>query len=293
VDLTAPFRGSRAIAAGALTRGQLRGPGFRRLFPDVYVHAEVEVDLAVRSRAAYLLVEGRGVLGGYSAAELLGASCGPADAPAEVVLPGGRGRPRPGLRVHQGALAPDEVTVVDGVRLTTPVRTAYDLARRGPLVEAVVAVDTLSHRHRFDPARVLAPARQWLGARGSGRLPEVVRLANRLAESPMESRIRLAIVLGGLPCPVVQHPVGAYRLDLAYPGVRLGIEYDGAEHRTQERSLRDLDRQAWLTAAGWRIRRFRDRDVLSRPWRVLAGVREELVLIGRRRDLTLDALELG
>jgi hypothetical protein len=36
--------------------------------------------------SAALLVEGRGVLAGYSAAELLGASCGPVDAPAEVLL---------------------------------------------------------------------------------------------------------------------------------------------------------------------------------------------------------------
>lgn len=35
VDLTGPFRGSDALAAGALTRGELRGPRFRRLFPDV------------------------------------------------------------------------------------------------------------------------------------------------------------------------------------------------------------------------------------------------------------------
>jgi hypothetical protein len=82
---TEPFRGSAAVAAGLVTRGRLRGPRFQRLFPDVYVAAEVEVDLALRARAAHVLVNGRGVLGGWSAAELLGASCGPADDPAEVI----------------------------------------------------------------------------------------------------------------------------------------------------------------------------------------------------------------
>ena len=76
-----PFRGSTAVAAGLLTRGVLRGPRFRRLFPDVYAPARLETDLLLRSRAAGVLIGGRGVVAGYSAAELLGASSGPADAP--------------------------------------------------------------------------------------------------------------------------------------------------------------------------------------------------------------------
>jgi hypothetical protein len=86
IDLTRPFRGSAATTAGLLTPGQLRGPRFQRLFPDVYAPAHLEPNLALRSAAAAVLVEGRGVLAGYSASELLGASCGPADAPAEVLL---------------------------------------------------------------------------------------------------------------------------------------------------------------------------------------------------------------
>lgn len=81
-----PFLASRALAAGAVTPAQLRGPRFRRLFAGIYVLADVEVDLALRSRAAALAVDG--VLGGWSAAEVLGASCGPADARVEIVAPG-------------------------------------------------------------------------------------------------------------------------------------------------------------------------------------------------------------
>ena len=99
-----------------LTRGRLRGPTFRRLFEDVYVAADVPVDLALRSRAAHLLVAGRGALAGYSAAEILGV----------VVLAGrrpGRGRCSPGgspaapTRGWSGAprrcSLPDEMTAVD------------------------------------------------------------------------------------------------------------------------------------------------------------------------------------
>jgi uncharacterized RDD family membrane protein YckC len=79
--------------------------------------------------AAYLLVDGRGVIGGYAAAELLDASCGPEDAPVDLVLPGRAYREHPGLVVHRGLLLPDETTAVDGIAATSPVRTAYDLGR--------------------------------------------------------------------------------------------------------------------------------------------------------------------
>lgn len=280
-----PFVGSAAIARRAVTADELRGPRFRRLYHDVHVAAEVDVDLTVLSHAAHLLVDGRGVLCGYSAAELLGASCGRAGCAAEVHVPGGRQRAQRRLRVHRGRLHVVDVTTVHGMAVTTPLRTAYDLGRRKPLVEAVVAVDALAHAHPFDLRALLTVARRYPGARGNAQLPETVRLADRRAESPMESRIRLAILADGLPVPALQYPVGPYLLDLAYPAVRLGIEYDGREHLEQARARRDLSRQASLTAAGWTILRFDAPEVLHRPTRVAATVRGELILIGRRRGL--------
>jgi hypothetical protein len=175
---------------------------------------DASVDLAVRSRAAYLLVDGRGALAGYSAAEILGASCAPEGAPAEVALPGGCRLRQPGLRVHRGLLLPDEVTTVGGIGVTTRLRTAYDLTCRAPtLVEAVVAVDALLTDGTvpggaFTAAtELLLVHNRHLGARDSRRLPEVVALADPLAESPMETRTRLALVMHGLPPPVSQLPV--------------------------------------------------------------------------------------
>jgi len=283
-----PFRGSAAVAAGLVTRGRLRGPHFRRLFPDVYVAAAVEVDLALRARAAHVLVDGRGVLGGWSAAQLLGASCGPADAPAEVITTSYRRRP-PGLLTRRDRLLPDEVTTVAGIAVTTAPRTAYDLARHTPLVDGVVALDALARVHSFDPAVLRELDRRHLGARGSRRLVEVLRLADPLSGSPMETRIRLAVVSGGLPVPLLQHPVGPYFLDLAYPAIRLAIEYDGRDHLDPARALRDLDRQAYLTAAGWRVLRFRAAEVY-RPVVVANRVRRELVDHARRRGLTVPAV---
>jgi len=297
-----PFADPRP--AGHLTRGRLRGPAFRRLFEDVYVGADVPVDLALRSRAAHLLVAGRGALAGYSAAEILGASCGPDDAPAEVALPAGCLLRQPDLRVHRGLLLPDEVTAVGAVDLTTRRRTAYDLARFAPsLVDAVVAVDALATRGPgergnpsarppggpFLPADLLFLRNRHLGARNSRRLPQVVRLADPLAESPMETRTRLALVLHGLPPPVsqlaVRHEGHCHYLDLGYHEYQVGIEYDGEEHLTPERARRDLERQHCLSTLGWTLIRPRAVPVLHQPRLVAVQVWRELNRAAERLGL--------
>ncbi len=274
-----PFRGSAAVAAGLVTPAVLHGPRFRRLLPDIHVTADAEVDLELRSFAAAVLVGPHGVLSGWSAAEVLGASCARPGAPAEVtLLDGHQRRSLPGLLVHRDRLTPGETTHLRGVALTTPERTARDPVRRASTVdEAVVALDAVCRRWDLRPTDVLVPTP---GARGVRRYPEVLRLADPRSGSPMETRIRLALVRAGLPAPVLQHPVPLdghpYALDLAYPAARLGVEHDGADHLTSERHRRDLLREQLLAAAGWRILRFDAVTVLFRPERVAARVGAEL-----------------
>lgn len=279
LDLTSAFRGSSGVTAGLVTPAVLRGRRYQRLFPDVYAPASLEPDLALRARAAGVLVAGRGVVAGYAAAELLGASSGPADAPVDVLVP--YSYRCPGLRVHHGRLPPDEVTCLAGARVTTATRAAFDLIRWAPsLTERVAAVDALAHHCAVDPDAVRTLRNRHLGVRWGNLVAEVLALADRRAESPMESRVRMALFLGGLPAPAVQHPVVArdrrYLLDLAYPHALLAVEYDGADHRLQARARRDLLREAALTELGWKILRFDADVVLFRPDRVAAVVRAEL-----------------
>jgi len=301
--------GSAEIAAGRVTTGILRGPLFRRLFQDVYVHADVDVTYLVSCEAAALMVgaasdlsvESTGLLAGWSAAEMLGAACAPDGVSAEVLVPGRTRRTQDGLVVHRGRVRPDET--VAGVRIpdparrgrfvpgrtvitTSPLRTAFDLVRREDRIEAVIALDALSRVGRFEPRRVLDLVAQHPRARGSSRLPAIVRLSSPLAESPMETRVRLALHDGGLPPPVLQHPVGPYRIDLAYPELLLGIEYDGAHHRSAEQARDDLVRQEFLAARGWRILRPAGRDVLRRPDIVADRVRYERHVSAAGRALT-------
>jgi very-short-patch-repair endonuclease len=260
MDISRPFRGSAAVAAGLVTPNVLRGPRFRRLFPDVYAPATGDLDLALRSVAAAVYVGRHGVLVGYSAAELHGASCADRGAPAEVSVPGGGVRGRDGLRVHRFQPAPSELTRVHGCAATTPLRTAYDLGRRADRTAAVVALDALAHGH-FTTRAVRDVAMAHRGDRGLRWLRAALELCDPRAESPMESRIRIALHRYRLPAPKVQHPVGPYRLDLAYPAVRLAIEYDGRDHREPGRAIRDLRREAHLARCGWDVLRLRAASV--------------------------------
>lgn len=310
--LLGPFPGSLAVARGFVTKGELRGPFYIRLFPDVYIHRSVVVTPAVRARAAGIVVARTGgAVAGWSAAELLGASCGPWNAPAEVVSPGHL-RARPGLITRQSGV--HDTGYASGVRVTSPLRTAWDLARRLDLVEAVVAVDALAAcgpkrpefvpwpagpplpddlraRSRravrspgFDPAELLRWRADHPGARGASRLDRVVDLADPRAESPPETRLRLLLVLAGLPAPHVQYRVGhgEFRFDLAYPDARLAIEYDGDEHDDTLDRARDLR----TAALGWHTLRLVSRDLTATPARTVAVVRT--LLDQRRRMLHQD-----
>jgi hypothetical protein len=182
IDLAGPFRGSTAVAAGLLTPRMLRGCRYRRLFPDVYAPAQLDVDLALRARAAGVLVVGRGVVAGYAAAELVGASCGPPDAPVDVIL---RHDYRcEGLRVHRDRLDPDEVAALGSVPITTDVRTAFDLARWAPsLTERVVAVDALAYARKVDPEAVRVLRNRHLGTRRGAGIAGGARRSSRTRRS--------------------------------------------------------------------------------------------------------------
>ena len=100
-------------------------------------------------------------------------------------------------------------------------------------------------------------------------------------DSPRESMLRLAIVAGGLPEPIVGHPLvvaGGEVLhpDLSYPQQKIAIEYEGEEHRVSRRRWRaDLRRIALMEEAGWRVIRVTD-DGLRDPTTLLRILRSAL-----------------
>jgi len=92
----------------------------------------------------------------------------------------------------------------------------------------------------------------------------------------MESRLRMLLILGGLPRPAAQvsihdRPGFAGRPDLYYEGHRLGIEYDGGTHR--DSLAEDNRRQNRLLDAGVRLLRFTAGDVYNNPDSIVVQVR--------------------
>jgi hypothetical protein len=251
-----PFRGSTAVRAGLITWDRLLGPDFRRLRPDVYVGAATEVDTRVRVEALSVWSRGRGVVAGPLAALAFGAECPWED--AEIVIPQHCRVPPAEVTVRTGALGDGEIATRFGCRITSPLRTAFDLARREPLVEAVAAVDSLAHVSRFTAERLRSVAADHPRARGIVVVRRVIELMDGRAESLPETRLRIGLLHRDVPPGVPQFPVtllngyGA-RLDLAWPHRRLALEFNGPDHRTITGQNRDAFRTGRLDDIGWDI----------------------------------------
>jgi len=253
----APFRASTAIAAGLITRNQLRGSSWRRLYPDVYAHASTPDSHDLRVRAAALRLADGAVVTGRSAAHAWGAPLAGPEDPVEILTPRDA-RPRPGLLVRHGTVAPREMTALRGVPLTTPTHTSWEIARTLPLLDAVGWIDALARRRRITRGELRDEALRHWAEWGSRQATATLARCDPRAESPPESRRRVSLVLAGLPPPTPQLPVmvgGEFvaRVDLAWPMHRIAIEYDGAWHADPEQLIRDRRRLRALNAAGWYV----------------------------------------
>lgn len=119
------------------------------------------------------------------------------------------------------------------------------------------------------------------GARGLRQLESALDLIDRGAESPQESYLRLVLIRGGLPRPTTQVPVYAEDgtvvayLDMGWPELMVGVEYDGDHHRTDRRQyVRDARRQDLVEELGWLMVRVvaedHPKDILLRARRAIA-----------------------
>lgn len=278
-----PFRGAEALARGILTRGQLRGPGWRRILPDIYVPANVTMDHRLWCVAATLYARGRGGVSGAGALRLLGLRTlerSPLGLPIEVTVPSGvRLRSLPQVVARQSILGPDDLTWLHETRCTSALRTAFDLGRGLPFMDAVIAVDAMAAARLIKIEELAVYATNRPGWRGLKQLWQVLAIAEPRTESPMETRTRIVLVNGGLPRPVAQFEVrddqGRFvaRLDLAYPQWKIGIEYDGDQHRDAMTFRADVARLNRLRLAGWTILRFTATDVFRKPEQMVAQVR--------------------
>ena len=276
-----PFTRQQGYDAG-LTDRQLDGKQWRQVFRTVWVHQSVPDTMELRLSAAKLVIPPAGVLCGLTAAWVRGVDVRRLDdVDVHAGFPRGkRIRKRPGLVVCQETLDVSDFHSVDDVAVTTPLRTAFDCLRWLRHPEGVVVADALAHAGLVsvdELASYFASKKRLRNLRIGERL---LALVEPKSESPMESRLRLLLLDGGLPRPEAQWNVytstGAFvgRLDLAYPELRVAVEYDGAFHWEQRRQ--DDRRRAALRALGWVIHVYSSEDVYQRPLAIIAEVRRSL-----------------
>ncbi|MFC5063873.1 endonuclease domain-containing protein [Actinomycetospora atypica] len=280
-DATTPFRGSEAVATGRLTRGELRGPRFRKLGTDTYVSAAVPDEPRLAVRAASVAAGPGAVVTGWSAALWWRCDVLPwPPPPVELAVPDRRVRAAPGLVAHRSRIRAEDVTLEDDLLVTTTLRTAYDLVVRSDLDTGIVAADGLGHVGRFGRADLLAIAEELGPRRGCRRIAEVAQLMDPKAESPQETRVRLRLLRAGLPHPVTQFEVldrrrFVARVDFAWPESKLALEYDGWDHTVDDRRGIDVDRIDDLRRLGWTVIVVTNRQYRRRGW-IENRVREEL-----------------
>ncbi|MFK3835318.1 endonuclease domain-containing protein [Microbacterium sp. NPDC087868] len=186
---------------------------------------------------------------------------------------------------------------LDGASVVDPIATVFTCARMLGIDELTVLLDALLTSAENYPGRVAgrpllthddiaARLDEWGPFAGCTRVRAALRAAREGVESPKETETRLLIARAGLPEPSVQFEVledGRLiaRIDLAYPDLKIAIEYEGDGHRTDRHQWRrDIQRQRDLEDRGWTVIRLTELDLQS-PTSVIMRIRRAIAAAKR------------
>jgi len=194
--------------------------------------------------------------------------------------PGGQLRSADGLVVHRRDGVP--LMMVDRRLITPAAWTAVEVARAQRRPRGLATLDAALRSGTCNRAELWRAAVEQSRRRGIVAVRELIPLADALAESPMESEARLAMIDGGLPIPKLQYEIldgnrERRRVDFAWPQYRIAVEYDGLDwHSEPDAMKRDRRRRAALEAVGWIVIAIVFEDVRYRPWEFVATIAEQL-----------------
>ncbi len=252
----------RAGLERGYSAAELRSAAFTRPARGARVSAAVGDEGSALLEAVRALAQRDQFFSHTTAARLHGMPLPPrlqAEGRVHIASPTGRARmQRPGVVGHR---IKSRTVEVDGMRVESRADAFVHLATMLSVEELVTIGDWLVSPSRQEPLTVedLRDAvRRYGGARGLNRARRALALVRVGAESPRESLLRL-LIIGSLPEPVLQHEVfdtsGTFiaRLDLSWPSLKLGVEYDGEHHEDPEQRARDERRLERLRAQGWHI----------------------------------------
>lgn len=200
---------------------------------------------------------------------------------------GGHLERRPGLRTHSAALPDEELCELQGLLVVSAERAFVDVARSDTLTESVAFGDAVLRSGAATQPLLQEALERARGLRGICAARTVLPHLEARSESLMESRLRMRLVLSGLPRPEAQLDVyddegHVGRVDLHLDGVVL--EYDGRASRLLKQVfVHERRRQTRLAELGLEIRRFTSEDYYVRPaLAVCMDVRRALEMAGGR-----------
>lgn len=284
-DPRRPFTRAAALA-NQLTDAKLRTKAYQRLFHGIYLCSSVQVTPAVRAQAALCAV-GEGAYASHlTAAELWGIPT-PPDGLTHLTAPPGEGRNRRrGIVTHRlrtGAAT----TQREGVPTSTPEQAFCELAAGGVgLVDLVVAGDALL-RTGHATRETLERAVRGMSCAGVTSARRALGYVRDGVDSPMESRLRMLLVLAGFPEPqvnvILRGEGGRWvrRFDLCYRSSMVIVEYDGRQHADDpEQWENDIYRREELERQGYTIVVITSRGIYRDPAGTLARVAEALKAAG-------------
>jgi|KBSSwiStaDraftv2_1062776.scaffolds.fasta_scaffold01037_24 hypothetical protein len=245
-----PFIGSEAIANGALTRGQLRW-NHTAVHPDVYLVNGQRRDIVTNAYAAWLWTGRRGVIAGRAAAALYGDPSVMDENPIELIV-GLRRQRREGVVVRNERIGADEIRTIASMPVTSPTRTALDLARHLSRDEAVMVLDQLAAVTGVEYRQVVPLIERYRGARGVEGAWEALSLMDGGTRTPKETQIRLWLIDGGLPTPRTSIVLGegptAAIIGMGWEDAKVGVShYEPDDAFIVQR----LSRQDLLQRMGW------------------------------------------
>jgi len=268
LPLRRPFTTQQAMAVGVsrhVLARLVRDGYLRRLLKGVYVAAQADDGLLLRARALTLVAPENAVVTDWTACWLFTGVLPPGqhlDVPPVCMFRlSGHTRLRNGLcSSGERTLHADDVMDVEGLTVTTPLRTALDLGRLSHRDLAIGALDALLRLAVLTKEELLDGVERFARQRGVVQLRALAPIADPRAESPGESVLRLRwLDMPTLPAPTPQIPILApdgreiYRIDLGVEELLFGAEYDGEQwHSGEEALAHDSERRQWLYRhRGW------------------------------------------
>jgi very-short-patch-repair endonuclease len=193
----------------------------------------------------------------------------------EVTVPrNSHGRSRPGCRVRRRDLTPSDIVVHRRVRVTVVALTVIEavVQRR----DGAKLMDTALQRH-VDLQELWRAHLRNKGRHGSPKARQLLMAASDGARSEAERLLAKLLRAAGISGWKANYPVGPYKIDFAFPEVKIALEADGwAFHSDGEAFQHDRERQNYLILLGWQVLRFTWLDLVEYPQRVIAVVRSAI-----------------